>query len=81
MSVSRDKLRSELTDAVQALQHQIEMRSIGSTGRLLVIKEVQRTLAELRQALADLDAEEAEDNKAGCAVGRARDASAPQTKT
>jgi hypothetical protein len=55
----REKLRSELTDAIQKLQSQIELRSIGSTGRMLVIREVRARLAELRQALAELDAEDA----------------------
>lgn len=59
-----ETLRSELTDAIQALEQQIEMRSIGSTGRLLVIKEVRGTLAELRQALADLDAKDVQDGSA-----------------
>jgi hypothetical protein len=56
---SREKLRSELTDAIQSLQRQIDMRSIGTTGRPLVIREVRNRLTELRQALADLDAEDA----------------------
>ena len=43
----------------RALQRQIEQRSIGSTGRTLVIREVRDTLAGLKQALADLDAEDA----------------------
>ncbi len=57
---SREELRLELTEAIETLRGQIEMRSIGSAGRRLVIREVQATLDELRQALADLDAEDAE---------------------
>lgn len=54
---SRDQLRLELTDAIEALQRQIAGSSIGSHGRPLVMRELDDTLAELRQALADLDAE------------------------
>lgn len=57
---AREKLRSDLIDAIQTLQHQVEMRSFGTTGRSLVIAEVRGRLAELRQALADMDAEDAQ---------------------